>query len=82
MNDSLLKQKDEISEKNLLLQKELHDFSEKIEKLKNENLLCERKNNDLLAENIELKKEVTKLKPLVEKLTLSSNKLELILKEQ
>ena len=36
----------------------------------------------MLKENNELKKEVEKLKPLVEKLTLSSNKLELILKDQ
>ena len=33
-------------------------------------------------ENIILKEEVEKLKPLVDKLTLSSNKLELILKDQ
>ena len=35
----------------------------------------------LNIENINLKKEVEKLKPLVDKLTLSSNKLELILKD-
>jgi len=51
----------------------LLDFSKKFEKLKNENLSYEKKSNDLLDKNNELKKEVTKLKPLVEKLTLSSN---------
>ena len=33
-------------------------------------------------ENINLKKDVEKLKPLVDKLTLSSNMLELLLKDQ
>ena len=36
----------------------------------------------LSNENMNLKKEVEKLKPLVDKLTLSSNKLELLLKNQ
>ena len=41
-----------------------------------------RKNRIFSNENINLKKEVEKLTPLVDKLTLSSNKLELLLKDQ
>jgi len=50
--------------------------------LKSKNSEFYNKNNTLLKENNDLKKEVEKLKPFVGKLTLSSNKLELIFKDQ
>ena len=81
-NDVLLKDKDEIFEKNNILQRKLDNLSESVIVLNNEKTILYETNNILVAKNIDLKKEVEKLKPLVEKLTLSSNKLELILKEQ
>ena len=56
-------------------------------KLKNQSLLKQAENfsiekSTLLQENQSLKNEITKLKPIVEKFTLSSNKLNMILDNQ
>ena len=59
----------------------VNTFSKNNKALKNEKKMYLEKNKILNDENINLKKEVEKLKPLVEKLILSSNKLELILKK-
>ena len=76
-HDILVKERDNVLEENTILQSKLNNvlnskialqYTEKIKSLEEENEI--------------LRKDVNQLKPLVDKLTLSSNKLELILRTQ
>ena len=78
----LQKKKDKFLDRNKVLQKELNVLSKNYSELEKEKNVYIEENKMLSNENINLKKEVEKLKPLVYKLTLSSNKLELLLKDQ
>ena len=76
-NRILLEEKNKALEEKNLLQSELKNISET-----QNTLHYEGKIKELEEENTNLKNEIEKLRPLVDKLTLSSNKLELILKNQ
>ena len=82
LNETLQKEKDKISYENKVLQKDLNVQSKNYIELEKEKKVYIKDNRMLSNENINLKKEVEKLKPLVDKLTLCSNKLELLLKDQ
>ena len=65
--------------KNDTLRNEINALSIKCLTLEKEKDVYINDNRTLSYENINLKKEIEKLKPIVDKLTLSSNKLELLL---
>ena len=65
-----------------MLQRKLDNALENHKSLQNDKTSSYEKMKILEEENMNLKKKVEKLKPLVDKLTLSSNKLELLLRDQ
>ena len=79
INEDLLKEKNECSNKNNSLRNEFDALSAKYISLKKENMAYINDNKSLSSGNINLKKEIEKLKPIVDKMTLSSNNLELLL---
>ena len=72
----------EFSVKNDTLRNKINALSIKCSILENEKEVYIDDNKTLSNKNINLKKEIEKLKPIVDKLTLSSNKLELLLKDK
>ena len=81
-NDALHKENNEALKKNEILQREFNDLLHTKNDIENEKNSCLEENHLLCSKNKILQIEVDRLKPLVDKLTLSSNKLELILKNQ
>ena len=79
INENLLKEKNKCSNKNDSLRNEFDALSAKYISLEKENEAYINDNKSLSSKNINLKKEIEKLKPIVDKMTLSSNKLELLL---
>ena len=82
LNENLQKEKDKFSDENDTLKRELTILSEKCITFEKEKKVYIDDNRRLSNENINLKKKIEKLEPLVDKLTLSSNKLELLLKDK
>ena len=84
LKEMLQKENYKLSNKNKVLQNELNASSENYIELEKKKKVYIEVNRILSIENINLKKKVyiEELKPLIDKLTLSSNKLELLLKDQ
>ena len=81
INENLKKKKNEFSNKNDTLKKEINVLSEKCITLKKGKKAYIDDNRTLCNENINLKKEIEKLKLIIDKLILNSTKLELLLKD-
>ena len=79
INENLLKEKNDLFEKNDTLRNEINALSIKCLTLEKEKEVYINDNRTLSCENINLKKEIEKLKPIIDKLMLRSNKLELLL---
>ena len=79
INDDILKEKTELNNKYDSLKNDHNALNLKSETLKEENKALILKTESLKTENLNLKREIQKLKPFVEKMTLSSKKLELLL---
>ena len=79
INENLLKENNEFFDKNNTLRNEINALSVKCFTLEKEKEVYINDNRTISYENIKLKKEIEKHKSIVDKLTLSSNKLELLL---
>ena len=79
INDDLLKEKNELNNKYNSLRDECKALTSETDSLKEENKAFLINTESLKSENLNLKREIQKLKPFVEKMTLSSKKLELLL---
>ena len=79
INEDLIKEKNEFNNKYDSLRDDYNALSSKSDILKEENKAHIVKIESLESENSNLKREIQKLKPFVEKMTLSSKKLELLL---
>ena len=79
INDDLLKEKNELNNRYDSLRDDYNALTSKSEILKEENKAHTLNIESLQSENSNLKREIQKLKPFVEKMTLSSKKLELLL---
>ena len=79
MNENLLKKKNKFFDNNDILTNEINTLSIKCSILEKKKKVYIDDNRTLNYENINLKKEIEKLKPIVDKMILSSNKLELLL---
>ena len=81
INEALQDESNKISEQNKSLQNDINVLSENYIALEDEKRIYIEENRMLSNENTNLKTEVEKLKPLVDILILSSNNLELLLKD-
>ena len=79
INEDLLKEKNEFHNKYNSLRDDHKALTSKSEILKEENKALLINTESLESENSNLKREIQKLKPIVDKMTLSSKKLELLL---
>ena len=79
INDDLLKEKNELNNRYDSLRDDYNGLTSKSKILKEENKAHILKTESLQSENSNLKREIQKLKPFVEKMTLSSKNLELLL---
>ena len=79
INEDLFKEKNEFNNKYDSLRDEYKALTSKSESLKEENKAHVVNIESLESKNSNLKRKIQKLKPIVDKMTLSSNKLELLL---
>ena len=79
INDDLLKEKNELNNRYNSLRDDYKALTSESDTLKEKNKAFLINTESLKSENLNLKREIQKLKPFVEKMTLSSKKLELLL---
>ena len=79
INEDLLKEKNEFHNKYDSLRNDCIALTSKSDILKEENKAHMIHIESLESENLNLKREIQKLKPIIDKMTLSSSKLELLL---